>query len=356
MTVTAGPAEVLVSDPRTDPRWRELSRGPSGHLFLSPPWITAVCETYGFTPTCRLVTDGTDEPRGGLVVVPVSDMCGSRLLSLPFSDHADPVVDDAETWSSLVQGLLSPDVPFTLRCFDTAVPATAAGAEGGLRRTGAAAWHGTWLEGDQDAMLGRLSGHARRNIRIAERSGVTVHLSTGLDAVRSFHELHRRLRRDKYRLLAQPWELFERIWQEFAREDGVVTALARVGDQVVAGAVFLVWQDVLYYKFGASLREHLALRPNDAIFWAGLRLAQQRGLRLLDWGLSDLDQPGLVAYKRKWAPEERTIVTLRGGGEMAPGATEQRALLGQLTELLTDPEVPDSVVARAGALLYRYFC
>jgi CelD/BcsL family acetyltransferase involved in cellulose biosynthesis len=63
--------------------------------------------------------------------------------------------------------------------------------------------------------------------------------------------------------------------------------------------------------FGASVGETLSLRPNDALAWAALRWVSERGLHMLDWGLSDVDQPGLVAYKRKWASEERRIVTLR---------------------------------------------
>jgi CelD/BcsL family acetyltransferase involved in cellulose biosynthesis len=356
VTATAPAGELLVADPRTDSRWRDLARGPAGHLFISPPWISAVCATYGFRPSCRILVDPDGSVRSGLAWVPVDDMCGPRALSLPFSDRADPVLRDAADWAQLGAGLARPDVPYTLRCFDDAVPALRAGSPGELGRAAAAAWHGTWLDADVSGTHARLSSHARRNIRLAERAGVTVCLHTDRAAVRRFHDLHQRLRRDKYRLLAQPLELFERIWAEFAPSDGIVTALAHAGGEVVAGAVFLVWEDVLYYKFGASLREHLALRPNDAVFWAGLRLATERGLRLVDWGLSDLDQPGLVAYKRKWAPEERVIATLRAGGESAPPAREQRALLGRLTELLTDPAVPDAVTARAGALLYRYFC
>ncbi|HXV91904.1 MAG TPA: GNAT family N-acetyltransferase, partial [Pseudonocardia sp.] len=320
---TVQAAGIAVSDPRTDPRWLELARGPLGNLFVSPPWISAVCDTYGFEPVCRMALRPGAGPDGdraiaGLAWVPVRDMCGERVLALPFSDHATPPVADARAWPALVEGIARPEVPFTLRCFADSVPARA----GDLRRTGAAAWHGTAVGTDPDALFARLSGHARRNVRIAERGGVVVETSTGIEAVRRFHTLHRTLRTDKYRLLAQPLALFERIWEAFAPGDAIVTALARAGDEVVAGAVFLVWGDVLYYKFGASLREHLALRPNDAVFWAGLRLAVERGLRLLDWGLSDLDQPGLVAYKRKWAPEERTIVTLRSGGEAAPDVTE----------------------------------
>jgi len=225
-----------------------------------------------------------------------------------------------------------------------------------LHRAGSAAWHGTRIEADIDELHRRLSKHARRNIAIAERAGVRIEASTGLDAVRSFHQLHVQLRKRKYRLLAQPFELFERIWHAFSDHGGIVTLSAHAGDELIAGAVFLSWGDTLYYKFGASRPEHLGLRPNDAIFWAGIRWAVAHRMRLLDWGLSDLDQPGLVAYKRKWASEERTIVTLRAGGEQARSSSDAGVVLGELTRLLTDDSVPDEVTARAGTLLYRYFC
>lgn len=352
-----------LADPRTDPRWQQLATGPHGSLFTSPPWIDAVCGTYGFDAVCRIVMDG-EAPIAGLAWVPISDIRGDRRSSLPFSDRADPPVDDPLTWARLRSRMVGPDAPFTLRCFDTAIPA----ADPHLHRVGSAAWHGTPLDTDTDELYRRLSKHARRNIGIAERSGVRIAASTGLGAVRSFHQLHVQLRKRKYRLLAQPVELFERIWHAFTGASAfsgttafpgnraVVTLLAYAGDDLIAGAMFLVWGDTMYYKFGASRPEYLSLRPNDAIFWAGIRWGTQHRLRLLDWGLSDLDQPGLVAYKRKWATEERTIVTLRAGGEKARSCGEAGPVLGELTRLLTDESVPDAVTARAGSLLYRYFC
>ena len=343
--------DTATGDPRTDPRWRQLALGPHGNLFTSPPWIEAVCGTYGFDPVCRIAA-GAGTPLTGLAWVPISDLRGDRRISLPFSDRADPPVDDTESWAALRATVVGPDAPFTLRCFDTAVPA----ADPHLERVGSAAWHGTPLDTGIDALHRRLSKHARRNIAIAERAGVRVEADTGLDAVRRFHELHVQLRKRKYRLLAQPVALFERIWQAFAADAAVVTLLARADDELIAGAMFLVWGDTLYYKFGASRPERLSLRPNDAIFWAGIRWAVARGLRRLDWGLSDLDQPGLVAYKRKWATEERTIVTLRAGGEQAHPPGDAGRVLGELTRLLTADSVPDAVTTEAGALLYRYFC
>jgi CelD/BcsL family acetyltransferase involved in cellulose biosynthesis len=155
--------------------------------------------------------------------------------------------------------------------------------------------------------------------------------------------------------LAQPFALFERIWHEFSAHDGIVTFLAYVNGDAIAGAVHLMWNDTLYYKFGASRADALNLRPNDALFWAALRWASQHGYHQLDWGLSDLDQPGLVAFKQKWASEERRIVTLRSQSPNANGHQEARTVLAELTRLFTDDAVPEKVTEQAGALLYRYF-
>jgi CelD/BcsL family acetyltransferase involved in cellulose biosynthesis len=183
-----------------------------------------------------------------------------------------------------------------------------------------------------------------------------------VDAVRTMHTLHVRLRKHKYRLLAQPVGLFERIWEEFAADDdlpdgGATTLLARADGEIIAAALFLEWDGVLYYKFGASAPEHMGLRPNDALYWTALSLATERGLRSVDWGLSDLDQPGLVAFKRKWASVERSVVTLRAGEPTSePSQREFGRSMGELTALMTDPGVPDEITERVGAVLYRYFC
>jgi hypothetical protein len=257
--------------------------------------------------------------------VPISDIRGDRVSSLPFSDRAEPLTDDPADWKALTSGVITAAAPLMLRCFDTAVPA----GDPRFGRIAAAAWHGTPLHGGIEDIRRRLSQHARRNISISERDGVRVEARTDRDAVHQFHGLHVALRKHKYRLLAQPLDLFDHIWSAFAPGNGIVTMLAHAGDELIAGAVFLAWGSTWYYKFGASRHDHLALRPNDAIFWAGIRWAVEQEARLVDWGLSDLDQPGLVSYKRKWATEERQIVTLRAGGEHARSHAEAGPMLGE---------------------------
>jgi CelD/BcsL family acetyltransferase involved in cellulose biosynthesis len=344
--------DTVLADPRSDPRWHQLALGSHGSVFTSPPWIGAICATYGFTPAAALRLGWDGQPRAGVAWVPINDIRGDRISSLPFSDRAEPLTDDPADWKALTSGVITAAAPLTLRCFDTAVPA----GDPRFARIAAAAWHGTPLHGGIEDIRRRLSQHARRNISISERDGVRVEARTDRDAVHQFHGLHVALRKHKYRLLAQPVDLFDHIWSAFAPGNGIVTMLAHAGDELIAGAMFLAWGGSWYYKFGASRHDHLALRPNDAIFWAGIRWAVEQEARLVDWGLSDLDQPGLVSYKRKWATEERQIVTLRAGGEHARSHAEAGPMLGELTRLFTEETVPDEVTKQAGALLYRYFC
>jgi CelD/BcsL family acetyltransferase involved in cellulose biosynthesis len=351
MSPTPGSRKVVAVDPRLDPRWKTLVSSTEGSLYTSPPWIRSVCDTYGFTPQARIATDALGHPTDGFAWVPISDIRGDRLVSLPFSDRAEPIVADPPTWSSLVDDALRADRPLRIRCLEDLAPM----ADSRLERIGEAAWHGTPLGVPIPDLQRSLSSTARRNIATAERSGVQVDAVTGLDAVRVYHRLHVKLRKHKYRLLAQPFELFERIWEEFSRDDAIVTLVARVDGEPIAGAIYLAWNDVLYYKFGASLAGTLPLRPNDALFWTALRWSSERGFRLLDWGLSELDQPGLVAYKRKWASDERRIVTLRSMSPDADSGRDPGPVLGELTRLLTEDDVPDHITERAGSLLYRYF-
>jgi CelD/BcsL family acetyltransferase involved in cellulose biosynthesis len=345
-------AAVLRVDPCTDRRWRALTLGPGGSLFTSPPWLRAVSTSYGFLPEARITVDRTGTPVGGNAWVDVGDLRGRRRLTLPFSDRADPIVGDVAGWTRLAEDALAGDLPYTVRCLDSS-PAC---ADPRMTVTAAAAWHETTLSRPLDELYRALRPQTRRTIATAQRAGVEVLLSDQVDAVVTFHRLHVELRKRKYRRLAQPLEFFLQIWQAFAPADGIRTALAVVDGQVIAGALYLIWGDRIYYKFGASLAEFLRVRPNDALHWEVIRWAHGRQLRALDWGLSDLDQPGLCAYKRKWASTEGRILTLNAGGPPAGSSLDTERTLRAVTDLLTDPSVPRAVTERAGAELYRYFC
>src|SRR2546423_11849327 len=124
--------------------------------------------------------------------------------------------------------------------------------------------------------------------------------------------------------------LFENMRKSFASMVVTAVGLAIYEDEVTAASLYLMWRDVMYYKFGASNPDRLALRPNEMLAWESMRLGRERGCRRYDWGVSDLDQPGLVAYKRKFATEERRVTVLRHTpvGYVNPNGAEVGRTLG----------------------------
>lgn len=324
---------------------------PLASLFTSSSWIEALRATYGFDiRASALIEDG----RAGSAILfsVIEDLRGRRVLSLPFCDYCDPLVDDPAVWRRLVAPLLELGAPLRLRCLRNELPL----ADPRFARTGTALWHATDLTRPEAEMWAALEGQARQNVRKAERGGVTVRESDSLDDLRTFHRMHAHVRKSKYRLLAQPFRFFESLHAAFAPEGRLVVMLAEAGGVPIAGILFLIHGDTLYYKFNASLE--LALRPNDLLAWSGMRLGRRRGLARLDFGLSDTAQPGLVRYKRKFATFEREIALLQWtpAGHRQPVADEAGRVLGRLTRLMTDPRVPDDLSLAAGDDLYRFFC
>jgi CelD/BcsL family acetyltransferase involved in cellulose biosynthesis len=350
----AGPVAIRATiDPRKDPAWERLVAGPQGSVFGSPVWISAIADTYGFDVAADVCIDPDGQPVAGLACTDVSDFRGVRQISLPFCDYLDPVLDSEDRWNELVGPRLARGLPLQLRVLEPGPPRH----DPRFEHVGELMWHATDLERDQQEILAGFHPQARQNLRSARRCGVSVRFGTSLDDMLAFHELHRRVRKRKYRLLAQPASFFENIWQRFASIDAVTIGLASHDGVVIAGAVYLFWRDVMYYKFGASIAERLVVRPNELLAWESIRLGVTRGCRKYDWGVSDPAQPGLVRFKRKFATEEGRVTVLRHNPTgYSPADSTAAHTLGELTSLLTRDDVPDEVTQRAGEVLYRYFC
>jgi CelD/BcsL family acetyltransferase involved in cellulose biosynthesis len=350
----AAPKRLLdfsLIDALSDRQWPEVARHRLGSLFCCPQWIRAVAKTYDFGIKASVRTLG-GKIEAAIPYCEISDLRGDRIVSLPFSDYCDPLVADRESWNQLVAPLLAHNVPVNLRCLKSAVPP----GDDRFRAEVPALWHGVDLNRSEEELWAGLHSSARQNIRKARINGVVVRDGRSIDDMRIFHRMHRTLRKSKYRLLAQPLSFFENIFEEFARADGINVLIAEHNSEPIAGIVLLEWNGTLYYKFNASLDQRYC--PNDLLAWHALQYGRQRGMVRFDFGLSDLEQPGLIRYKRKYATEEREIffVQWRPDGYANPKGDQAGAVLHQMTALLTDAAVPDEVTRAASEKLYRFFC
>jgi len=280
-------------------------------------------------------------------------MLGERVVALPFSDYCDPLVDDLSTWRLLIDGLLPEHRPISLRCLHNILPL----ADERFTLAKQAKWHGLDVRPELDTLWTGMHDATHRAIRKSQREGLVVRVAQSEEELRTFFEMHLKVRKYKYGLLAQPYSFFRNIWRQFVEAKNGFLLVALSEDKIVAGDLFLVWKDTLYYKFNASLPGDLSHRPNDLLIWEGIQHAKTRGLLFVDFGLSDIDQEGLIRYTRKFGCEEKTIAFLRHEPNGGPTAAEKdlRQLLGKLTNRFTDQLVPDLVTEKAGEDLYRLF-
>ena len=346
-------ASVLRIDALADPRWSDLVEQRGAGLFHSREWLGALVDTYGFRPEARVLVDGHGKPLGGLPFCQIADLFGERLVSLPFSDYCDPAIASPQHWQLLFDAVVALGLPAKFAWRDELPIAE----DSRLESVGRARWQGIMVNGDVDALWFGCSASTRRAIRKSESSGVRVESLDDDRLLAEFMHLHVDLRKRKYGLLAQPREFFESICRRFGERNQWFPLVACVDNRVIAVTIYLRKGDTLYYKFNASRPETLALRPNDALLWAGVRLAAQLGCRQLDLGRSDDDQPGLIRFKRQFGAFEHEIRSVR---YVPPGYVDEvgprvQRLLGRFTKLLTDSSVPDDVTERAGAALYRFF-
>lgn len=343
-----GGAKIL---PASDGSWVAAEAAHPGltSIFGSETWISVLEATYGFDiETAVLERDGIAS--AAMSFADIDDLRGRRIVSLPFSDFVDPLVTDRVEWDRLIAPVLARGALTRFRVLRNRIAAS----DARFTREKSVLWHSADLSTEDSLSWSALDPSARQNIRRAKRNGLVVTEGRSLRDVEVFYNLHLRVRKSKYRLLAQPFSFFANIHEAFSRDDRIVTLLAKQDGEAVAGILFLIDRGTLYYKFNASCDARY--RPNDLLVWHGMRLGRERGLDRLDFGISDLDQPGLVRFKRKFATVERPVVDLKYSPlEPEPGRRDVAPLLTELTAAFTHPDVPDETTRTAGDTLYRLF-
>jgi CelD/BcsL family acetyltransferase involved in cellulose biosynthesis len=340
-------------DPRSDPEWNAFIRRVDSSIFHTPMWMNVISATYGISFSAAVVVDDTGKYIAGLPYAVVDDARSRRAVLLPFSDFCDPLVDSMAEWTLLADQLISLGIPVSIRCIKSDLPM----ADDRFALVGKAMWHGVDVSGEPAAIRRGIHRSAKNKINKARKAGVEVRTGGAIADVRSFFDLHVRVRKYRHGLLAQPIRFFETLWRHLIETGEGTLLLADLGGEPI-GAIFLLqWQDTLYYKFSAMSRKHMPLGANDLLLWHAILEAKERDLELLDLGPSDIDQPGLVDYKRKFATREAEILRLT---HTPPGLDLRRTaeldqVLGAVTELLTRAETPDAVTEEAGDVLYQYF-
>lgn len=156
--------------------------------------------------------------------------------------------------------------------------------------------HRLQLTKDEKELWKKLSSSKQRNIKKAQREGVTVAFYNDSESIREFYRLHC-ITRKRHGLPPQPVSFFDAIVNNIVEKGSGEVALANSGGKIIAGALFLFCKSEALYKFGASDKSLQNLRSNDLLMWEAIKRYAQKGYSVLSFGKTEMFHEGLCRFK-----------------------------------------------------------
>lgn len=342
--------------PLEDSRWERLVRThPLASVFHSQSWLDALRRTYGYEPVAYSTTAPGENLRNALVFCRVeSRYTGRRLVSLPFSDHCDPLVDQANELKSLVDGV---ERELHAKQWDYIEMRPLQPFEGVSRLGHPSArytFHHLDLEPDLDTLLVNCHhSSTQRKIQRAHREGLTYVEGSSDTLLDSFYRLLVITRR-RHSVPPQPKLWFRNLRRSFG--EALKIRLTLKGKKVVAGMLTIRYKDALVYKYGGSDARFHNLGAMHLLYWESIRDAKNLGLKTFDLGRSDADQVGLIKFKSRWGAQQSTLTYWRytetGHSDHIFDQSSASWKMRMLKRAFTF--IPSQVLPIIGRIIYRH--
>lgn len=342
---------VYALNPLHDPRWKSfIGLHPNASLFHTPHWLEALSRTYGYQPIVYTTTPPGKDLRNGVAFCDIRSWAsGDRLVSLPFSDHCEPLADAGDL-AEVVDWLrasrnrkrwkyielrplftdrvarpsdLSKSETYSLQMLDTR-PAL-------------------------DSLFHNFhKSCVQRKIQRAQREGLVYEEGGSAALLEKFYALLLITRR-RHGLPPQPRLWFRNVLDCLG--DRLLIRVASNDGQPVASIVTLQYKDTLVYKYGCSDYRFNNLGGNALLFWRAIQDAKANGLSKFDLGRSERDNHGLVGFKENWGavslPLDYYQLPARQPSHKS-SAWRTRFAKGVFSRM------PDALLSATGRLLYRH--
>jgi len=301
-------------DPLLDPRWGKLvEKHPRASVFHTVAWLRSLRSTYGYEPVAFTTSPPTGELKNGLVFCRVDSwLTGRRLVSLPFSDHCEPLYDSCDDLNFLLRYLQSARDHENWRYLEVRPISwtfeTANETRGFLPAVNHFL-HVLDLAPDIDEVFRSLDKDSvQRRVRRADRAGLVEKTGRSEDLLKDFYDLFV-MTRGRHRLPPTPYAWCRNLAKY--QDKALTVRLAYKDRSPIAGIVTLRFKDTLYYKYGGSNASFHNLGAMSWLLWQAIVEAKSSGATKFDFGRTEEDNAGLLAFKSHWVPQPKRFVYWR---------------------------------------------
>jgi hypothetical protein len=342
---------VYQIDPVSDPRWLKFLDGhSSASIFHTPYWLKALRLTYGYEPIVLTTAEGGRPLQNGLVFCIIrSFLTGSRLVSLPFSDHCQPLVESPNDLAELLMHVQSQQRSERLKYVELR-PMTAieVGVHSGLTASESFCFHVLDLRPSREEIFHNFhKSHIRRKLQRADREGLTLEHGTSETLLKHFYSLLVLTRR-RHQLPPQPFSWFENLAD--CMRDKLSVRVAFKDGRPIASILTLKYKKTVTYKYGCSDPQFHNLGGMPFLFWNAIQDAKENGAEEFDFGRSDTDNEGLISFKDNWGTTRSELTYYRNPQPSSRSSSTGLMEYGRKVISL----LPNACLTTAGRLLYRH--
>ncbi len=323
--------------------------GLDRNLFSSPDWLNVVCKTY----RCHLYVKYIE--RDGnvasyIVYSIVKNFLEWKICVCSYCDYFDCYIDRADDWTIFFNQLRAeyPEYRITVRNLRDHF----ARENPNFQVLSKERFHFLDVRGSIESIWKKTHDSFKSAVKQGQKNGIKIKRCDKEDLPK-FFALHLSLRKNKYRLFPQPYCFFTNIWDQYlAKDRGVFLGAFDPQDNMIGATIYLICGDTLYYKFNTSRLGSLRFRPNNVLFWEGIKFAKERDLKYIDLGSSGYQQDGLILFKNHTGAQIQDIIHL--GFAPAHYKFSQKRILKAMTWLFTLPWTPAWLVRFGSNLIYPF--
>jgi CelD/BcsL family acetyltransferase involved in cellulose biosynthesis len=343
---------IYTLNPLHDSRWNDfIDRHPRASIFHTPGWLRALHHTYGYEPVAYTTSAPGEPLRNGIPFCRIrSWLTGDRIVSLPFTDHCEPLIDGLEEGKEIVDSLQRTLGGEKLKYVELRPLHASPLTEASMQRNTSFCFHELDLGAPLDEIFRRFQKDSiQRKIRRAEREAVQYEEGRSEALLKQFYALFVLTRR-RHRAPPQPIDWFRNLVTCLG--DRLKIRVASNAGRPIASMITLRHAGTMVYKYGASDASAHNLGAMPFLFWKAIQDASGGGVRRFDFGRTDCDNAGLITFKDRWGSQRSELTYWRLPSQNAHSRDGWKQKLRFAEPIFAC--IPDRLLAASGRILYRH--
>ncbi len=324
-----------------EPSWRQFAQRAATTPLQLPAWLDVLIRAYRLHARVLALADGAGAVNAALPMIRSKLPWRRGWTSLPYTDMFDPVALGRERRDELLGKIVddATDGPILIRT-NVALPGWTSRQVGTVQVID--------VSSGAEGVMRDASSATQRNLKRAQRQGAGLSARPITEASEFLGANLALMAQSRRRLGAptQPRRYWDAVWGLHVR-GGALTVGVYLAGRLVASGIFIVGEKYAVYKYGASDSATWKLRPNHLMFATAFDELAARGVRTMDFGITDLANRSLREFKSRWGGQEKPAHYSATDPRLLPDSLEPGQLLTR-----TIQHTPELVGRGVGALAY----